>query len=212
MNRSPRKTPTNLMVNPQVRRCGKNMLPRRWNSHGYILRSYSNLFSFILIRQIVLTIPYHTIKPGGKQPTEALIFTRVHIARERPHTLNRTPVRGKEEDYGAELPEKRRPPDRGGCPAAAGRDGPAHLSGQRPGRRGDGSVIALGGSKSGKPCARLIAPQSMLMRVIRRMTESVKCSFLLLSSCMVSLLPFSFVRVGRACVLPARALFIIAKL
>ena len=74
------------------------------------------------------------------------------------------------------------------------------------------SVIALGGSKSGKPCARLIAPQSMLMRVIRRMTESVKCSFLLLSSCMVSLLPFSFVRVGRACVLPARALFIIAKL
>ena len=74
------------------------------------------------------------------------------------------------------------------------------------------SVSALGGSKSGKPCARLIAPQSMLMRVIRRMTESVKCSFLLLSSCMVSLLPFSFVRVGRACVLPARALFIIAKL
>ena len=54
-------------------------------------------------------------------------------------------MRGKEEDHGAELPEKRRPPDRGGCPAAAGRDGPAHLSGQRPGRRGDGAVPAGAG-------------------------------------------------------------------
>ena len=47
------------------------------------------------------------------------------------------------------------------------------------------SVMAFGGSKSGKPCAKLIAPQSRLTRVIRRMTESVKCWFRLLISCIL---------------------------
>jgi len=47
------------------------------------------------------------------------------------------------------------------------------------------SVIALGGSKSGKPCARLIAPHARLTRVMRRMTESVNNLFFLLISCIV---------------------------
>ena len=70
-------------------------------------------------------------------------------------------------------------------------------------------VVTIGSTEA---MVDTIFAHEALMRVIRRMTESVKCSFLLLSSCMVLLLPFSFVRVGRACVLPARALFIIAKL
>ena len=47
------------------------------------------------------------------------------------------------------------------------------------------SVSALGGSKSGKPCARLIAPHARLTRVMRRMTESVNNLFFLLISCIV---------------------------
>ena len=43
----------------------------------------------------------------------------------------------------------------------------------------------LGGSKSGKPCARLIAPHARLTRVMRRMTESVNNLFFLLISCIV---------------------------
>ena len=35
-------------------------------------------------------------------------------------------------------------------------------------------VISLGGSKSGNPCERLMAPYLLDIRVIRRMTESVK--------------------------------------
>ena len=42
------------------------------------------------------------------------------------------------------------------------------------------SVSALGGSKSGNPCARLIAPQPSAIRVMRRITESVNCSHFLL--------------------------------
>ena len=52
------------------------------------------------------------------------------------------------------------------------------------------SIIALGGSKSGNPWARLMAPTSMAIRVIRRMTESVNSLFLLLISCMVLLFLF----------------------
>ena len=47
------------------------------------------------------------------------------------------------------------------------------------------SSMALGGSKSGKPWARLMAPHSREIRVIRRITESVKSLFFLLISCMV---------------------------
>ena len=46
------------------------------------------------------------------------------------------------------------------------------------------SSMAWGGAKSGKPWARLMAPASMAIRVIRRMTESVNNLFFLLISCM----------------------------
>ena len=67
------------------------------------------------------------------------------------------------------------------------------------------SIMAWGGSKSGKPWARLMAPTSMAIRVIRRMTESVKSRFFLLISCMVksvlyddSVFPQSPARAGRS--------------
>ena len=47
------------------------------------------------------------------------------------------------------------------------------------------SVIALGGSKSGKPCERLMAPYRFDTRVMRRMTESENCEVLVLSVCIV---------------------------
>ena len=47
------------------------------------------------------------------------------------------------------------------------------------------SSMALGGSKSGKPWARLMAPHSREIRVIRRITESVKSLFFLLISCII---------------------------
>ena len=44
--------------------------------------------------------------------------------------------------------------------------------------------IAWGGSKSGNPWDRLTAPYWLEMRVIRRMTESVKCAVRVDSGCM----------------------------
>ncbi len=46
-------------------------------------------------------------------------------------------------------------------------------------------LMASGGSKSGKPWERLMAPYCMETRVMRRMTESVNCAVRWLSSCMV---------------------------
>ncbi len=45
------------------------------------------------------------------------------------------------------------------------------------------SVMAAGGSKSGKPCERLMASYFMETRVMRRITESVNCDVRVLSCC-----------------------------
>ena len=58
------------------------------------------------------------------------------------------------------------------------------------------SSISRGGSKSGNPWARLMAPQSREIRVIRRITESVNNLFFLLNSCMEHQSFFFFFRWG----------------
>ena len=56
------------------------------------------------------------------------------------------------------------------------------------------SVMALGGSKSGKPWARLMALLAMAMRVMRRITESVNCSHFLFMGFISVHSPVLFVR------------------
>ncbi len=81
----------------------------------------------------------------------------------------------------------RSPPPPGPSPAAGPGGGPPRPGSPRAWRSGSGSGGApgravfsraarssSGGSKSGNPCDRLTAPQSIATRVMRRMTDSVK--------------------------------------
>lgn len=72
------------------------------------------------------------------------------------------------------------------------------------------SVMGLGGSKSGKPWARLMALFAIAIRVMRRMTESVKYWLRLLISFMFP--PLSLDLLGLSCLVYLRPDFALERL